>query len=218
MCYDEGMHRNTETERRRRLPAGAAVLRHGVSLAIQRGTLKERARAGYRGMSTESVAPRAGVGKAALTGTLKRDIELFLTATLKWFADPLNSRTFLDLAETQRDPKLKALLYPGLRERRLAAAEKILQRGITRRDLPGDVDVQLALDLMEAPLFWRAVVTQGDTSGPYIRTMTGALLRAIDAMPGHTAGRASHARRSQCLKFGRQAMNGAYAFGGGEAI
>ena len=69
----------------------------------------------------------------------------------------------------------------------LPAAEKILQRGITRGELPGDVDVQLALDLMAAPLFWRAVVTQGDTSGPYIRTMTSAFLRAIDATPGHSA-------------------------------
>ena len=205
------MPRNAETERQRRAPAGAAVLRHGVSLAIRRATLKELARVGYRGMSMESVARRAGVGKAALyrrwpskramivaliadwgaeaaetpdTGALEGDIEVFLTATLKWFADPLNSRIFLDLvAEAKRDPKLKAMLYSGLRERRRAAAEKILQRGITRRDLPGDVDVQLALDLMEAPLFWRAVVTQGDTSGPYIRTMTGALLRAIDATP-----------------------------------
>jgi len=41
--------------------------------------------------------------------------------------------------------------------------------------------------LMAAPLFWRAVVTQGDTSGPYIRTMTSAFLRAIDATPGHSA-------------------------------
>src|SRR6185436_16050606 len=127
--------------------------------------------AGYHGMSMESVARRAGVGKAALyrrwpskramivaliadwgaeaaetpdTGALEGDIKLFLTATLKWFADPLNSGIFLALlAEAKRDPKLKAMLYSGLRERRQAAAEKILQRGITRGELSGDVDVQL---------------------------------------------------------------------------
>ena len=208
------MPRKAKTDRRRG-PAGAAVLQPRVSLAIQHATLKELARAGYRGMSMESVARRAGVGKAALyrrwpskramivaliadwgaeaaetpdTGALEGDIKLFLTATLKWFADPLNSGIFLALlAEAKRDPKLKAMLYSGLRERRQAAAEKILQRGITRGELSGDVDVQLALDLMAAPLFWRAVVTQGDTSGPYIRTMTSAFLRAIDATPGHSA-------------------------------
>lgn len=205
------MPRKTKAEPRR-APAGAAVLQHAVSLAIQHATLKELARAGYRGMSMESVARRAGVGKAALyrrwpskramivalvadwgaeasetpdTGTLESDIRLFFAATLKWFADPSNSTIFLDLvAETKRDPKLKGVLYSGLREPRQAAAEKILQRGITRGELPGDTDLQLALDLITAPLFWRAVVTQGDTSGTYIRTMTSTFLRAICATPG----------------------------------
>jgi hypothetical protein len=54
------------------------------------------------------------------------------------------------------------------------------QRGIARGELSQDVDRELALDLMAAPLFWRATVTQGDTSGTYVRTTGAALLRAID--------------------------------------
>lgn len=52
------------------------------------------------------------------------------------------------------------------------------------------VNVELALDLMAAPLFWHAIAAQGDTSDPYIRMMTGALLRAINATPllGRGAG------------------------------
>ena len=154
------MPRNTETERRRRLPAGAAVLRRGVSLAIQRATLKELARAGYRGMSMESVARRAGVGKAALyrrwpskramivaliadwgaeaaetpdTGTLEGDIELFLTATLKWLADPLHSRIFLDLlAEAKRDPKLKSVVLGSARTTTSSSREDSASRHHTR--------------------------------------------------------------------------------------
>lgn len=163
----------------------------------------------------EAVARRAGVGKAALyrrwkskrdmiaaliadwggqateipdTGTLEGDLEVFLTAMLKWFQDPVTSRIFPDLvAEAQRDPKLKALLYSGFRVRRRGAAEKMLRRAIERGELPHGVDLELALDLMAAPLFWRAIVAQGDTSDPYIRTMTGALLRAIHATPGSSA-------------------------------
>jgi AcrR family transcriptional regulator len=208
---------------RRRVAAGAAVLQPEVSLAIRKATLKELARVGYRGMAMESVARRAGVGKAALyrrwpskremiaalisdwgadatetpdTGSLAGDVEAFLTSLLQWFEAPLTSRIFPDLvAEAQRDPKLQALLHSGVRDRRRTAAEQILQRGITRGELPQDVDRELALDLIAAPIFWRVIVTQGDTSARYVRSMAAALLRAIDGRRAiHVSARNSRQR------------------------
>src|SRR5882757_4143114 len=50
----------------RRRPAGAAVLREEVTDAIRAAVFAELASVGYGRMSIESIARRAGVGKAAV--------------------------------------------------------------------------------------------------------------------------------------------------------
>jgi AcrR family transcriptional regulator len=199
----------------RRAPAGAATLQPDVSLAIGRAAMRELARSGYRGMSMEAVARRARVGKAALyrrwpakramvaallaewgdeaaaiadTGSLAGDLERFLGSTLDWFADPQTSRILPDLvAEAQRDAALRAALA-GLERRRRAAGETVLRRAIARGELAPDADVDLLLELMAAPLFWRAIVVRGEDTRRYRRTLAAALLRAFNARPPATAG------------------------------
>jgi hypothetical protein len=92
--------------------------------------------------------------RASDTGSLAGDVEAMLTSMLEWFEAPLTARIFPDLvAEGQRDPKLRVLLHAGVRDKRRATADEILQRAV--------------------------IVTQGDTSATYVRTLAAALLRAI---------------------------------------
>jgi AcrR family transcriptional regulator len=192
------------------------MLQPDVSLAIGRAAMRELARSGYRGMSMEAVARRARVGKAALyrrwpakramvtallaewgtetavaadTGSLAGDLERFLGSTLDWLADPQTSRILPDLvAEAQRDAALRDALAGCLERRRRAEGETILRRAIARGELAPDVDADLLLELMAAPLFWRTIVVRGADTRRYRRTLAAALLRAFNARPPATAG------------------------------
>jgi AcrR family transcriptional regulator len=191
--------------------SGATRLRARVSTAIRRAAWQELARVGYRGLAMEEVARRAGVGKAALyrrwpskramtadlvadwgdvsavadTGSLAEDLRAFLRATRAWLRTPQVARVFPDLiAEGRRDVQLAAVLRGGLQRRRREVGLELLARAKARGELPADVDEPLALDLLAAPLYWRTIVTAGDTSDAYIDRLALVLANALRTTTG----------------------------------
>jgi AcrR family transcriptional regulator len=193
----------------RRAPAGAAVLQTTVTAAIRGAALKELARAGYARMSMEAIARRAGVGKAAIyrrwptksalvvavvsdvgadrvetpdTGSLRGDVRALLEANLRLLRHPMTSRILADLmAETRRDRRLEAALRSGVQDQRRAKGVTMLERAIVRRELPADLDRELALDFLGAPLYWRLIVTRGARPADYLDRLCDATLAALRA-------------------------------------
>lgn len=196
-------------ERRPRAPAGAAVLQESVTAAIRRATFKELARSGYARMSMDAVARRAGVGKAAIyrrwpskpamvaqfieevgaelaaapdTGSLRGDVAAFLAATAALLRHPLASRIVPDLhAEMARDRELARAIRTDVQERRRERGAEILRRAIARGEVPPDVDVDLALDVLPGPLYWRLIVTRGAAPPGYLERLTDMVLAALGA-------------------------------------
>lgn len=197
-------------DRRLRAPAGAAVLQDDVTAAITRAVFRELARTGYAALSMEAVARRAGVGKAALyrrwpsklpmvaallakagaplaeipdTGSLEGDVREFLVRTARLLRRPLVRRILPDLhAEMSRTSELAALVRSGIQTERRDRGSRLLQRAVERGELRPGVDMELALDLLGAPLHWRLVVTGLPTKPGYIEVlvvMTLAGLRAL---------------------------------------
>jgi AcrR family transcriptional regulator len=197
-----------EKTRTPRLPAGAAVLRETVTIAIRRATLAEMARAGYARMSMEAIARRAGVGKAAIyrrwptksalvvavisavaahevelpdTGTLRGDIRALLAANAALLRRPMTQRILADLmAETRRAPELEAALRTHVQVPRRAKGRDMLQRAIARGELREHLDVDLALDLLIAPLYWRIIATRRTATPAYLDTLTTIIVAALD--------------------------------------
>ena len=194
----------------RRRPAGAAVLQENVTSAITAAAFEELAQAGYGRMSMEAVARRAGVGKAALyrrwdskdamltdlvaravrehaliqadTGTLRGDVEAYIRATFSELSNPLVSRIAPDfLAESPRNPALAAALREVIATPRRQAGDAMLSRAIGRGELPADLDHDLALDLLVAPLGFRLLITQGVIDDDYLRRLTDATVAALKA-------------------------------------
>ncbi|WP_300610191.1 TetR/AcrR family transcriptional regulator [Trebonia sp.] len=194
----------------RRRPAGAAVLQENVTSAITAAAFGELAEAGYARMSMEAVARRAGVGKAALyrrwdskdamltdlvaravrehalihadTGTLRGDVDAYLRATFRELSNPLVSRIAPDfLAESPRNPPLAAALREVIATPRREVADAMLVRAIDRGELPADLDHDLALDLLAAPLGFRLLITQGVTDDDYLRRLTDVTVAALKA-------------------------------------
>ncbi|MGW3182609.1 TetR-like C-terminal domain-containing protein [Kitasatospora sp. NPDC001119] len=192
----------------RRTPGGP-VLQDSVTEAIAAAFFEELAAVGYARLSLETVAKRAGAGKAAIyrrwpskldmtvaliravavdaseikdTGTLRGDVLAFLTATADALRHPLPAKIIPDLlAEAVRTPELAQVLLTAVRDPRRSKATDLLERAVDRGELPADLDRELALDLLAGPLYWRLAVVHTATAPDYLDRLTDKLLAAFAA-------------------------------------
>lgn len=203
----------------RRTPTGAAVLQPAVTKSITEAVLAELAEQGYSRLSMEAVAKRAGVGKSALyrrwpskqdmaiaviselsvelapapdTGSLRGDMREVLDSMLDWLSHPLFFRILPDLvAEMARNAELGAVVETMIGIPRRARGAEILRRAITRGELSPDLDLEIALDILVGPLYWRLSVRRGQLEPGYLDSLTEVLLRAL----GAASDGAAHPRR-----------------------
>ncbi|WP_439383217.1 TetR/AcrR family transcriptional regulator [Amycolatopsis lexingtonensis] len=192
-----------------RTPTGAAVLQPEVTRAISEAVMWELAEQGFGRLSMEAVAKRAGVGKSALyrrwaskehmiasvvtefsvtraadtdTGTLRGDLRETMQALIDWLTHPLFSRILPDLvAEDARAPDYGRGLREAIGGPRREVGEKMLRRAITRGELPADLDMEMALDVLAAPIYWRLVVRQAEAEPDYVDRLVAYALRALGA-------------------------------------
>lgn len=193
----------------RRRPSGAAVLQPAITAAISEAVLDEMAEIGYARLSMEAVAKRAGVSKSALyrrwsskqemalavlaefsvgqaaapdTGGLRGDVRQTLEAITRWLSHPRFSRILPDLiAEMARTPELSELVESMIGRPRREHGAQILRRAIDRGELTPDIDIDIALDLIAAPVYWRLTIRDGKAEAGYIDKLTDILMRALGA-------------------------------------
>jgi AcrR family transcriptional regulator len=195
-----------------RTPTGAAVLQPEVTQAITDAVLHELAEQGYGRLSMEAVAKRAGVGKSALyrrwgskdemiaavitefsvtraadvdTGSLRGDLRETMQALIGWLTHPLFSRILPDLvAEDVRNPERSRSTRESIGRSRREVGEVVLRRAIARGELPEDLDLEMALDVLAAPIYWRLVVRQAEAEPDYVDRLVEYALRALGAREG----------------------------------
>lgn len=56
-----------------------------------------------------------------------------------------------------------------------------LQRGLDRRELKKDMDIELSIDLIFAPLFYRMLVTGDEVDSDFIKNVVFNVLTGIKA-------------------------------------
>jgi len=191
---------------RRRTSAGP-VLQSEVTDAIQTAFFEELAEVGYGRLSIDAVAKRAGVGKAAIyrrwrsklditvaltsevavaaidvpdTGSLRGDIRQYLDNACEAIAHPLARHIIPDLlAEATRNPALADALVPTLRTPRRAKAAVLFQRAVKRGELAADSDLEMCMDFLAGPLYWRLAVVHTQTGEDYLDRLTDRILAAL---------------------------------------
>jgi hypothetical protein len=95
---------------------------------------------------------------------------------------PLASRIIpAVLAEAGLDPELERVLRDSVETPRRANAAKILQRAIARGELPPDCDIDLGLDLMIAPVYFRLLVRGRDLDAAGIERLADGVAAALAA-------------------------------------
>ena len=139
-------------------------------------------------MRIDDVAERARVGKATIyrryrskdelvaaavrslvsdieipdTGSTEDDLRQLMHNAVNVYRGSLEAGVMPGLADAMhRDPKLARAVREGFLKRRRAALARVLERGVERGDLRADLDIELALDVLGGPLFYRLLVTGG---------------------------------------------------------
>ena len=173
-----------DTESASRGPGRPRDARHDQ--AILDATLGILLEQGYRGVTIEGVAARAGVGRptiyrrwpskpavvvAALvqsdrlalpapdTGSLRNDLIAVQRHQVERMNSPDARRVTAGLiADLADDPELADTYVSQFLAPRRATVWEVLSRGVDRGELDADVDFAFIYDLLVGPLFMRAVV------------------------------------------------------------
>jgi AcrR family transcriptional regulator len=152
-------------------------------------TLDLIAERGFRGLTTDAVAERAGISKATMyrrwrskedlvvdavaslvvseiavpdTGSLRGDVRALLRDAVKLYAD-------------ERPGKL----IPDLVAERRAALSTVIDRARARGEVRPDVDTELCLDLLGGVVYYRFLITGGPLDQRLADDLADVLVRGI---------------------------------------
>jgi AcrR family transcriptional regulator len=175
--------------------------------AILEATRELIAEVGVYGFRTDDVAARARVGKGAIYRRYRSKDELVTAAVAalvdKEIAVPDTGSTRADLLILMREavalyrgsaagrlmpnligamaekPDLARAVRDGFLASRRGALSEVLRRGVERGDLRPDLDVELALDVLGGPLFYRLLVTGGPLDEHLAEGVADLILRGF---------------------------------------
>jgi AcrR family transcriptional regulator len=153
--------------------------------AILEATLQLLAKGGFRALSMDAVAARAGVGKATIyrrwrsktelvsaavkllsadielpdTGTLRADFLALSGLTMRAANTPSPTLVPRLLAEATGEPELHEIFLRELVVPRRRAVRALLERAEERGEIATQVDHDVVLDLLVGPLVYRLLLS-----------------------------------------------------------
>ncbi|PZG17569.1 TetR/AcrR family transcriptional regulator [Nonomuraea aridisoli] len=164
---------------------------------------------GYAKLSIEAIAARAGVGKQTIyrwwrskgavvfdavlslseidgdmalpdTGDIEADLKTVMRATVAEFADPGFEAPIRALnIEILQDPELAALYREKVAGPVDEAKKARLRSAQQAGQIPADADLDLALELLYAPLYQRWLLRSGPLTADYADALVDLTLKAL---------------------------------------
>lgn len=187
--------------------------------AIAEATLELITEHGINEFRTEDVAARAGVGKGAIyrryrsketlvaaavgalvrdqialpdTGSTRGDLLVLMQEAVALYRGSRARGLMPELVGAMaRRPELARAVRDGFVAGRRAALGEVLRRGVERGELRPDLDLELALDVLGGPLFYRLLVTGGPLDDRLAESVTDLILRGFAPEPSQGAASAS---------------------------
>jgi AcrR family transcriptional regulator len=176
--------------------------------AILDATLELLGETGYEGLTMEGIAARAGVGKATVyrrwrsreevmtaavedfvsdidvpdTGSVEEDLLHLMRRAVSVYLGPPGRILPGLVSAMARDPDLARSVREGFLESRRSALATVLERGLERGELRDGIDLELTLDFLGGPLFYRLLVTGGPVDRDLGDGVVDVLLRGIGAV------------------------------------
>jgi len=170
--------------------------------AILTAAIELIAAQGVRDLRMDDVADRARVGKATIyrryrskdelvaaavsalvseiavpdTGSTRADLVALMHSAVEVYRGSVEAGVMPSLVDAMsRDVELARSVREGFLARRRAALGAVLERGVERGDLRADLDLELALDVLGGPLFYRLLIT----GGPIDRQLADGVVELI---------------------------------------
>ncbi|MFC4048476.1 TetR/AcrR family transcriptional regulator [Actinomadura syzygii] len=167
---------NMPNEQRRSERSRQAILAAALDLCRERGLART---------TVEEIAKRAGVGKQTIyrwwgskaavvqealnervnattdfpdTGDLRADLRAQMVVVAEAFASADFAPYVSLIAAAQEDPEIAASLRKVMLEPRVRACAERLRRGQEQRQLREDVDVDVVVEMLYAPLYYRLLL------------------------------------------------------------
>jgi AcrR family transcriptional regulator len=161
---------------------------------------------GLAGFSVDAVAQRAGVSKATIyrrwpskelmvidafhalkapvttpdTGSLRGDLDAFFCEVQAGMDDGSAAALLVQVvAALHSNPELEATLRDSLDDRRQPLRE-ILTRAIGRGELPTSTDIDIAMDLLTGPLFFRFLVSGTPVDQHFLHVLRDVVLAGLE--------------------------------------
>jgi AcrR family transcriptional regulator len=175
--------------------------------AMLDATLELIAEVGVHEFRTEDVAARAEVGKGAIyrryrskddlvtaavanlvseeiaipdTGSTRGDLLVLMREAVDLYCGSLAGRLIPNLVgEMAQRPELARAVRERFLAGRREALAAVLRRGVERGDLRPNLDVELALDLLGGPLFYRLLITGGPIDEQLAEGVADLILRGF---------------------------------------
>jgi AcrR family transcriptional regulator len=174
--------------------------------AILAAALQLMAEQGVRDLRMDDVAERARVGKATIyrryrskdelvtaavaalvseirvpdNGSTRADLLALMRSAVDVYSGSVEAGVMPSLVEAMsRDVELARLVREGFLAQRRAALRAVLERGIERGDLARDLDLELALDVLGGPLFYRLLITGGPIDQRLAESVVELILRGF---------------------------------------
>jgi AcrR family transcriptional regulator len=183
-----------------------------VHEAILKAADELLAESGYLNVSIEAIAARAGAGKQTIyrwwpskadlymelytvlanrvmtvpdTGTLVEDLRQIYRGLLTLFRATGGGPALAGLiAEAQSNPAFAKRLFDELVTRRRAVWVEMLERARARGELPANSDLNLAVDILSGPVWYRLLLGHAplddSLADSLVRTLLGGLLHPLD--------------------------------------
>ena len=163
---------------------------------------------GFTAVTVEAIAERARVSKATIyrwwpnraavvmdgflsivssevpfphTGRAREDIRLHMRRLAEAFDGKMGRTVAALIAEGQADPELAEALRSRWLSVRRAEVKDILELGIERAELRDDIDLEVAVDVLYGPIYYRMLVGHTPLEGDFADALADHIFSGLAA-------------------------------------
>jgi AcrR family transcriptional regulator len=135
-----------------------AVTIEGIAGRVKRArTSLYRRWPSKRHLVAYAVVSEMGARPAADTGALREDLEAAVRTLLRAFAGPLGQALPGLVADMAQDPELAATIREEVLAARRKSMRDAFERARVRGEIRGDLEIELLLDMLTGPFYYRAL-------------------------------------------------------------
>ncbi|MCZ8516695.1 TetR/AcrR family transcriptional regulator [Paenibacillus filicis] len=174
--------------------------------AILNATIELLNKSGYPALTIEGIASHAGVSKATIyrwwnhktllvmdafimliappvelrdEETLRENFLMQLTALSNVFNSTIGRTMLSIISESAPDSEVFKAFYSQYILPRRAAARRILQASILRGEIRSDIDIDVVLDMIYGPIYFRFLIHKRPLETSFLETLIDYTLQAI---------------------------------------